>query len=214
MKRYARKVICDVALIEKKMYDVNGYNIKFTCELIPSDMKWLASFSGELNNASYYFSSFGNVNTDNMSVINGSLGAGSDCTWKPWQYAERIKASTKVSDKKIELSKHRGNKPPYAISTQRSKLLEFIREQGHRQEFPPILGPLIDVAYSEPLHNSNNSWQFIHSHICDLAIQKSVIDPGCTDYKTLPSSTPFKVVESASVKKSHHLRLLRKFHDI
>jgi len=34
-------------------------------ELIPSDMKWASSLSGELNNAATYFSPFANVSQGN-----------------------------------------------------------------------------------------------------------------------------------------------------
>ena len=143
-------------------------------------------------NAAYYFSSFGNVNRDNMSFVNGSLGTEPSCVWKPWLYTERVKLSSQVSNKKEELSKPRNGKPAYALSTQRSKLLDFMRETKCRQEYPPLLGPLVDSAYAEPLHNTNNSWQYIHSHIFDLALQKSGIDPACTEFKSLSSASPFK----------------------
>ena len=36
-------------------------------------MKWAATFCGEISNSAFYFSSFGNVNDDNKSTIDGSL---------------------------------------------------------------------------------------------------------------------------------------------
>ncbi|CAB4036361.1 Hypothetical predicted protein, partial [Paramuricea clavata] len=65
MKQYAKKLMQDIAHIETQSYIISGFNCKSTVELVPSDMKWLSTMSGELNNAAYYFSPFGNVNDDN-----------------------------------------------------------------------------------------------------------------------------------------------------
>ena len=80
MQRYAKKLVSEISYIEKHSYTVAGYLVKFSVELIPSDMKWLSFMSGELNNAAYYFSPFGNVNEENKSTTNGSLGNGPACT--------------------------------------------------------------------------------------------------------------------------------------
>ena len=55
MERYARKRISDIAFIERKIYDINGNSVKFSCNLVPSDMKWLAHYSGELTNSADFF---------------------------------------------------------------------------------------------------------------------------------------------------------------
>ena len=47
---------------------------RFTVELIPSEMKWAATFSGELSNAAHFFSPFGNVSESNKCTVNGCLG--------------------------------------------------------------------------------------------------------------------------------------------
>ena len=69
MKRYAKKLVHDISYIEKQSYTVNGVKVKFTVDFVPCDMKWLSTVAGELNNAAYYFSSFGNVNSDDKWVI-------------------------------------------------------------------------------------------------------------------------------------------------
>ncbi len=46
MKRYAQKIANDIQVIEAKEYLVSGHKVTFSFEMIPSDMKWLASFSG------------------------------------------------------------------------------------------------------------------------------------------------------------------------
>ena len=43
-------------------------------------MKWLAFTGGELSNAAFYFSPFGNVNEDTKSTVNGTLGKGGENT--------------------------------------------------------------------------------------------------------------------------------------
>ena len=123
MKRYAQKIASDIQVIEAKEYLVSGHKVTCSFEMIPSDMKWLASFSREISNSAYYFSSFGNVNTDNKHIINGMLGPGSNTTWKLWVYANRLEVAKKVSSKKDELM----NQRKLSDATRRSKILEFMK---------------------------------------------------------------------------------------
>jgi hypothetical protein len=51
MNQYANKLMQDIAHIETQSYIISGFNCQFTAELVPSDMKWLSTMSGELNNA-------------------------------------------------------------------------------------------------------------------------------------------------------------------
>lgn len=104
MFRYAKKVFADVKKVESKTYTILDHSVTFKFALVPSDMKWLATFSGELSNAAYYFSTFANANSDNMNKVNGSIGYDENCTWQPWQYAQRISVATAVQEKKEELS--------------------------------------------------------------------------------------------------------------
>lgn len=46
MQRYAKKLVHDMNIIATKDYQINGFNVKFSFELLPTDMKWLA-FMGE-----------------------------------------------------------------------------------------------------------------------------------------------------------------------
>ena len=71
MQRYARKLVSDVGDIEGKTFclPVSEASAKFTFELIPPDMKWASTFSGELANSAFYFSPFGNVNNGNKSIM-------------------------------------------------------------------------------------------------------------------------------------------------
>lgn len=139
-------------------------------------MKWASTFSGELANSAFYFSPFGNVNNDNKSIVNASLGQSEQCLWKPWVYEERLQVATKVKAKRKELGQTR-----LAKSTKRTKLLDYIRGLNSRQEITPLLGPLVDKIFAEPLHNSNNACQQLHELMLVHANDNSKLAPNCTN---------------------------------
>ena len=189
MKRFSKKLLHDIYYhIEKQEYSVNGITVRFTVELVQSDMKWLATVAGELNNAAYYFSTFGNVNNDNKTVINGSLGEDKACTWHPWGFSSRLSVAQKVAKEKELLAKTK-----LSAATQRNRLLLFIREQGSRQEYEPLQGKLVDCAYAGPLHNSNNAWQYLHNIMLEIVVEKSKLPPGSTNLDKLPENCLFLV---------------------
>ena len=123
-------------------------------------------------NSAHCFSPFGNVSDDDKST----LGTSADCMWKPWPYEERLKTAAKVETKRREVEQTN-----LAASTKRKKLLNYSRDLKSRQEYPPILGPLIDNIYAEPLHNGNNAWQQLHAHILAHSNGKSSIPSLRTD---------------------------------
>ena len=142
MQRYARQLIDSIETISVKTYNINGFDVQFSFELLPSDMKWLAFMSGELGNAAHFFYSFAAVNDTSKNIVNGSIGfcnqsehevasEKSSCacgsTWQPWNYENRVEVALKVAKKKEEL-----NKSSYAESTKRKIVLDFIREQKSR----------------------------------------------------------------------------------
>ena len=137
-------------------------------------------------NAAYYFSPFGNVNSDNEAITNGSLGEDPSCTWHPWDYKERIEVVKKVANKREQLSKTN-----YSSTTKRNKLLSFIREQGSRQQYEPLLGKLVDCGFAEPLHNSNNAWAYLHALMLEIALAKSGVTPSCKQIDDLLPNSPF-----------------------
>lgn len=145
MQRYAKKLVHDMNIIANKDYQINGSNVKFSFELLPSDMKWLASMGGELSNAAYCFSSFGNVCEETKATINGSLGKGAHNTWQPWSYEKRLKVAAKVVERKQQLQ---GS--TYAESTKQKKDLDFIKDQKSWQELEPIIGEITDLAMQSP----------------------------------------------------------------
>lgn len=187
MKRYCRKLLSDIHIIESKEYFVNEHKVTFSFEMVPSDMKWLASFSGELSNASFYFSSFANVNRDNKRTINGTLGILPENSWQPWEYERRLRVVELVSGTKQALSLKK-----LSDATKRNKILDKIRDLGSRQEFKPVLGKLVDKAYAEPLHNSNNAWQYMHGKLLEEAVVKSNIPLSCIDIFVLPRDSPIR----------------------
>ena len=95
-------------------------------------MEFLASYSGELSNAAFFFSSFGNVNETNKHITNGSLGPEPGNTWHPWVYAKRLEVVEGVKQLKEKL-----DQSSYAESTKRTKVIYFIRGKESRQEFEP-----------------------------------------------------------------------------
>ena len=121
-------------------------------------------------------------------MINGSLGEDRSCIWHPWDFDERVSIAKKVADKKDQLSKTN-----YSVVTKRNKLLCFIEEQSSRQEHKPLLGKLVDCAYADPLHNSNNAWQYLHIIMLEIALVKSKLPPNFTNLDGLPDNSPFIV---------------------
>ena len=82
-------------------------------------MRWSATYFGEITNATYYFSSFGNVFKYHMDTVNGSLGTSDDDTWHPWEYQERLENADKIKVFKESL------KPKnYRPATERDKMLK------------------------------------------------------------------------------------------
>lgn len=147
MVRFANDLINTITEIESKVYKdiVEDVNITFKFDLIPSDMKWIAFFAGELNNAAHYFSTFANVNADNKDIVGGTLGNSESDTWQPWNYEHRLEVASKIIDLTETLS-HK----PITEDTKRKKILQTIRDEKSRQEKIPILGKLVDKCLAEP----------------------------------------------------------------
>ncbi|XP_048585311.1 uncharacterized protein LOC125568043 [Nematostella vectensis] len=166
MYEYTKHVIKEMEEIEVKEYEVRGIKISFQCRLIPSDQKWMASMSGELNNAATYFSTFANVSKSNMKTINGKIGHDSSSTWKKWAYEKRLKDAESVKSFKEKNKIPDGSK----ANNHRKKITEYIASNNSRQEFYPPLGKFVKYLYPEPLHNSNNAWQQWNLDVLNTAI--------------------------------------------
>ena len=64
MIKYAKQLRTDIECIESKVYSIQGHEnmqVRFCFELVPSDMKLLATFTGELSNSATFPSTFANV---------------------------------------------------------------------------------------------------------------------------------------------------------
>ena len=151
MKSYTHHLREEMEEVEgKQLTTEGGKQVVFKFELILSDMKWMSSHSGELNNCATYFSPFSNVNQTNKRTIGRTIG-GPEATWQPWNYTKRLAMAEKIVKFKTKLRDPMGK--------QRKEITKFITQNKSRQEFVPPLGKYVDLLKAEPLHNTNNAWQ-------------------------------------------------------
>ena len=151
MKSYTNHLREEMEEVEgKQLTTERGKQVVFKFELIPSDMKWMSSHSGELNNCATYFSPFANVNQTSKRTIGGTIG-GPEATWQPWDSTKRLVVAERVVKLKSKLRDPMGK--------QRNEVTKFIAQNKSRQEFVPPLGKYVDLLKAEPLHNTNNAWQ-------------------------------------------------------
>lgn len=202
MLRYTQHLQEEMKQIEGKVLETdNGHKIVFQFTLIPCDMKWAASMSGELNNCAHYFSPFANVNQNNKTVIGGSIG-GSEATWKTWDYEERMKTAEKVEKFKAKL-KDPGGK-------QRNKVTQFISQNKSRQEFIPPLGKYVSIIKAEPLHNTNNGWQLWFTSILTIAMAHNKTPPS-VPLSDIPTTTALMKLMKSVKDTAHCTRLFKSF---
>lgn len=180
MKQYTKHLVEEMKRIEgTKLTTDQGHVVEFRFQLIPADMKWLSSMSGELNNCAIYFSPFANVNQTDKTTIGGSIG-GPEATWQPWDYSKRIQVAEKVAKFKDKLKDPHGK--------QRSEVTKLIAKEKSRQEFVPPLGKYVDLAKAEPLHNTNNAWQ--HWFLALLTVAMQYTDQAKLKTATVVSDLP------------------------
>ena len=189
MIKYAKQLRTEMESIEKKVYSIQDHEnmqVRFSFELVPSDMKFLATFSGELSNSATFPSSFANVKLDELGNVKGSLGSSPGCTWNPWSYNDRVKVAKQVS-----AYKHTTviKKP---VKQHRNLITKFIANQASRQEFEPVLGPVIAKAVCEPLHLGNNCWQQWNKEAMIIALKRSNIASGVGNVYMLPFDCCFR----------------------
>jgi hypothetical protein len=67
----------------------------------------------------------------------------------------------------------------------------LIRSEKSRQERVPILGNLVDNALAEPLHNTNNAWQYFNKHLMKLALDVSNIPKNIQNVNEFSEDCPF-----------------------
>ena len=171
--------------IEKKTFQVNGTEVKFTFSEFPNDLKMLAFLAGELSVSATYFSTFANVNTGNCDVVSGAFGTGPTHTLQPWNYNQRVAIAKEVEKLKLKLEKQKGSKV-----SKRKKVTSLISDKKSRQEFVPLLGRFVDRAHIEPLHPKNNACQQLFRRILYESIGKSALDKSVIHFDQVPSSAP------------------------
>lgn len=58
-----------------------------------------------------------------------------------------------------------------ATSKIRGDVTKFMSQNKAGQEFPPPIGKYVDLFKAEPLHNTNNAWQYWFSIALAIAMQ-------------------------------------------
>ena len=157
-----------------------GHEVSFQFDLIPSDQKWVAYMSGELNNAATYFSSSADVNQTTKETRGGSIGKETTAAWKPWDYQDRLKNAEKVACYEKTLKNLSGK--------DRSRVTAFIEKQVSRQEYEPPLGKYVDLIKAGPLHNMNNACQHWFTFLIVIAMQYT--PPGLLECATALTDLP------------------------
>jgi hypothetical protein len=131
-----RQLFDQMAQIESKRYEVQGTSVSFTCDLLPNDLKMLATFAGELNNASTFPSSFSAVHKNDLGKPLKEADDPANVV-KPWVYEKRS-----ADVKEVQMAKSQ--------NLVRHKVTMLIAKRNSRQEFEPVVGKYIDTAMLEP----------------------------------------------------------------
>lgn len=193
---YGKLLRSQISILENQVFTVKGQQVRFTFKLLPSDMKWLSKFSGELSNAATYPNPFANVTQKDLKERGHTLGTGAQDKWKPWSYNFRMQVAKKVAQfKKTQ------RKPTNASQTQtlHTKVCQFIANLKSRQEYEPILGPLVQNAKSDSLHVGNNCWGHWHKRLFTKVMEYAKVG---TNVKTV-----FQLPENNASRK--YLKTLR-----
>ena len=175
VRQFCKILATNCAAIEQHTYNVCGVQVKFSFDLFPSDMKFLAFVNG---------SSFANAKSDDLSgagCLTGEFGTDSSCKWKPWTFKDRVSNAKKVSAFK--------NKLPQKLTdqTKRSKVTQYICSLGSRQEFEPLIGILCEKEIVEPLHLKNNAVQKLHNQMLLLVLADSNLPNRITSVTDMPN---------------------------
>lgn len=194
------------------MFTVKNSQVKFTFKLLPTDMKWLGKFSGELSNAATYPNLSANVTHKGLSEREHTLDAGAQDHFKPWSYHFRIQVAEKV--KQFEKTQP---KPTNASQTQtfRTNVCKCIADLKSRQEFEPILGPFVQNAKCDSLHVGNNCWGHWHKKLFTKVITNAKVGTNVKSVFHLPETNPLrtylKTLRFKMKCKKMHNKIIRWF---
>jgi hypothetical protein len=194
VERYIKLLLSDIERIEKNTFPCTysgpdgpvTVNVKFKIGELPNDMKMVAYLSGELSNSAKFFSSFANVSTDNANDVKATFGVDETNTWKPWEYSSRIKVAKSVEALKKDLAVKK-----LSDSTKRNRITTFIASKKSRQEFVPLLGPLINRIHVDPLHLKNNACALAHRYLLDEVMLVANLSSNIKSFSDVPKSSPF-----------------------
>ena len=81
------------------------------------------------------------------------------------------------------------NKP---LKQQRNLVTKFIASKHSRQEFEPVLGPVVDKPKCEPLHLGNNCWQVWNKEVMNIALTRTNPDASIATVYQLPFECCFR----------------------
>ena len=190
VQRFIKQLMVEIVEIEKKAFPIyvneTTVDVKFKIAELPNDMKMMAFLAGELSNSAKFFSSFGNVSTENCNAIDGTFGKEKNNKWKPWEYGQRVVVAKAVTNVKKKIEKQ--NSTP---ATKRSKVTAFIAQKCSRQEFVPLLGDVIDRAHAEPLHLKNNACALAHRYVLHEVVANSNLPHSVSSFSQVPPNSPF-----------------------
>ena len=157
----------EMLLLESSVFTVCGRDC--TLEFQPAaDMSWQSWAANELNQAATYPSPYANVHKGNMSTMGASIGGEEDHLWKPF--------TQNIREKHLKLTNDFLSGLPSTMSSEntRKKKLEFMAENGIRQDGPPRIGIFADRLRPDPLHCEINAWQHFLSLAYNESVQRSV----------------------------------------
>ena len=125
VKKYLNSVCKQIVDLDGRIFEINGLQVSFPCEELPSDMKMLAMLGRELSNSTKFFSSFANASTNDCTDLSSTFGSSPSCKWKPWEYSSRMKVVEKVDSLKYSL-----DGKPLSRKQKRTTATEFIACQS------------------------------------------------------------------------------------
>jgi hypothetical protein len=164
-----RQISEEMAVIETKQYEIQNTAVTFVCELMPNDLKMLATLGGELNNCATYPSSFSSVRKDELCKLISKDTFLANHIVVPWDYDKRMRDVEALQSFKQKLLKS----DKCSHTTTRQKITNFIAGRNSRQEFTPVVGRYIEKALLEPLHTRNNAFQQLNELILLNALDRT-----------------------------------------
>ena len=192
VRRYITKLVSQLKVLESEVFEVFVnevlHKVEFKVAAFPNDMKMLSFLAGELSNAAYYFTTFGNVNKADANDIRKQFSMDGKLEWAPFSYQKCLIDVTKVNKKKIELQSKN-----VKTATQRCNLTKYIATLKSRQEETPLIGEYVDLAKCEPLHMKNNVCKEMFMKIIKIVMSQNSVPTHVKSFKDLPEQNLFLI---------------------